>query len=120
MRWWRRNAASLVTAGALFGLTAPPATAGPWAPAYVRALPDDAFAVVEARPDGTRARALPHHDAQGWVDGPHLRSALSRLHQVKWLHPTQAEGARQHLLGHLREMRRSAPAHGGRRPPAGP
>jgi hypothetical protein len=102
MRRWPRRAAHLVTTGA-FLLLAAPAAAGSWTAAYVTALPDDAFAAVALRPDGTRARALPHHDADGRVDGPHLRSAWSRVHQVKWLNASQAEAARRHLLEHLRQ-----------------
>jgi len=85
------------------------AEAANWSRAYMNALPDEAFAVVEERPDGTRVRHLPHHDAQGRVDLPHLRSALSRLHQVHWVDPANAARARQHLLDHLRELGRSAP-----------
>lgn len=76
-----------------------------WTGAYVRALPDDAFAAAEMRPGGRLVRLLPHHDAAGCVDRPHLRSALARVGQVKWLDPAEAERAREHLDQHLRELR---------------
>jgi hypothetical protein len=75
-------------------------SAEPWKRAYVDALPDEAFAVVHVRSDGTRSRHLPHHDAVGRVDRPHLRSALARLGQVRWEDPADAERARRHLLAH--------------------
>lgn len=93
-------------------------SAEPWKRAYVDALPDEAFAVVHARADGTKSRHLPHHDADGRVDIPHLRAALARLGQVRWEDPTDAARARQHLLAHeeaLRPRRQAAP-----RPAAGP
>ena len=83
-----------------------------WSRAYVGALPDEAFAVVHVRPDRTKSRHLPHHDADGRVDVPHLRSALARLGQVHWEDPADAERARQHLLAHQETLgirRRSAP-----------
>ncbi len=79
---------------------APAAAAEPWPRAYIVALPDWAFAVVHTRPDGTKSRHLLHHDADGRVDVPHLRSALSRLGQVRWKDPADADRARQHLLAH--------------------
>ena len=88
------------------------AAAGSWTRAYVNVLPDEAFAVVHVGPDGTRSRHLPHHDAEGRLDLPHLRSALARLDQVHWEDPADAERARQHLLTHreaLGHHRRSAP-----------
>ena len=88
------------------------ATAEPWSRAYVGALPDEAFAVVHVRPDGTKSRHLPHHDAAGRLDLSHLRSALARLGQVRWEDPADAERARQHLLAHQETLgirRRSAP-----------
>jgi len=87
------------------------AAAGAWTRAYVAALPDEAFAVVHVRPDGTKSRHLPHHDFEGQVDLPHLRNALARLDQVHWEDPVDAERAKLHLLMHrpaLGGSRRSA------------
>src|SRR5262245_2381548 len=87
------------------------AMAEPWTRADVRALPDEAFAVVHVRPDGTRVRHLPHHDADGRVDPAHLRSGLARPGQVRWEAPIEAERARQHMRAHqptLGAERRSA------------
>ena len=78
----------------------PAVSAESWTRAYVDALPDEAFAVVHVRPDGTRSRHLPHHDAEGRLDLPHLRSALARVDQVHWEDPADAEQARRHLLAH--------------------
>ena len=75
-------------------------SAEPWRRTYVDALPDEAFAAIHVRPDGTRSRHLPHHDAEGGVDLPHLRSALARLGQVRWEDPADVERARRHLLAH--------------------
>ena len=77
------------------------AAAESWTRAYVNALPDEAFAVVHVRPDGTKSRHLPHHDVDGRVDLPHLRNALARVDQVHWEDAADAERARQHLLEHL-------------------
>jgi hypothetical protein len=90
------------------------ASAEPWKRGYVGALPDEAFAVVHVRPDGTRSRHLPHHDADGRLDLPHLRSALARLAQVRWEDPADAERARQHLQRHqdaLAPRRERAQSH---------
>jgi len=92
-------------------------SAAPWRRAHVDALPDEAFAVVHVRRDGTRSRHLPHHDADGRVDLTHLRSALARLGQVRWEDPADARRARRHLEAHhevLRARRAQArPADGG-------
>lgn len=87
----------------LLVLTGSPVEAGKWSRSYIRGLPDAAFAAIETAPDGKTVRHLPHHDAAGRLDLPHLRSALSRLHQVKWQHPAGSGSARQHLLDHWRQ-----------------
>jgi len=96
----RRTIAWLVTVVVHALSSAAGVSAEPWKQAYVDALPDEAFAVLYVRVDGTRSRHLPHHDAGGRVDLPHLRSALARLAQVRWENPADAEQARQHLLAH--------------------
>jgi hypothetical protein len=99
---------------------APAATADRWPRAYIAALPDEAFAVVHVRPNGTKSRHLPHHGADGRVDVPHLRNALARLSQVRWEDPADAERARKHLQAHekglgLRQRPTPRPAADGRR-----
>jgi hypothetical protein len=84
-----------------------PADAAMWSPAYVRRLPDTAFAVVETAREGKSVRHLPHHDATGRLDAPHLCNAVVRLNQVKWRDPANAKIARQHLQEHLAELGRS-------------
>jgi len=96
----RRTIAWLVTVVVHTLSPAAGVSAESWRRAYVDALPDEAFAVVHVRRDGTRPRHLPHHDAYGRVDLPHLRSALARLGQVRWEDPADAGQARRHLLGH--------------------
>ncbi|HEV8436800.1 MAG TPA: hypothetical protein VGT40_01775 [Methylomirabilota bacterium] len=86
----------------LFGLVTS-AAAEEWTRARIARLPDSAFAVVEMAPDGTKRRHLPHHDETGAVDPAHLRAALARLPQVKWLNPVSKTIARRHLEEHRRE-----------------
>jgi hypothetical protein len=90
----------------------PPIEAAKWSREYIGQLPDSAFASIEILPDGKTLRHLPHHDAAGNLDLPHLRSALSRLRQVTWQNPANVETARQHLLEHLRQHQqgRSSPS----------
>jgi hypothetical protein len=78
--------------------------AAQWTRKYIQQLPDSAFASIEALASGKAVRHLPHHDAQGALDVPHLCSALARLPQVKWRNPANAEIARQHLQEHVRRL----------------
>ena len=84
------------------------ADAAKWTRQYVRSLPDSAFAAIEATGDGKRLRHLPHHDANGELDIPHLCNALSRLSQVKWHDPANGEMAQQHLKEHLKGVGRGS------------
>ena len=88
-------------AAAQAAVLAAPASARPWSRAYVRALPDSAFASVELDARGVKRRRLPHHDASGKVDRPHLLSALARWGRVKWVRPESAAAALEHLRSHL-------------------
>ncbi len=81
-----------------------PAHGEVWSRAYIRQLPDSAFAVVERRSDGTRVPHLPHHAASGDLDMPHLCSAIARWSQVKWIDPANAERARAHLQMQVGEL----------------
>jgi len=83
------------------------AEAAEWSAAYIRALPDEAFAAIETARDRRRLRHLPHHGHTGALDPPHLRSALARWHQVKWGDPAAAAAARQHLEEHRAWLRSS-------------
>ena len=80
-----------------------------WSRARINRLPDSAFAVVEMPEDGKKVRRLPHHDEQGDLDLPHLRSALSRLGQVRWLRPESEAAARRHLEEHRQALREPHP-----------
>ena len=107
----RRAIAAVAAIGVLAFSAAVAVSAGPWRRAQVKALPDEAFAIVHVRPDGTRSRHLPHHDAEGRVDLSHLRNALARLGQVRWEDPADAERARRHLRAHREALgvRRTQP-----------
>jgi hypothetical protein len=87
-------------------LAGPSADAAKWSRHYIRQLPDSAFAAIETTPEGETLRHLPHHDADGNLDIPHLCNALSRLDQVKWHDPANAEVARRHLREHLDQVGR--------------
>jgi hypothetical protein len=89
-------------------LCASPAVGAKWDRAYIRRLPDSAFAVIEFTPRGRALRRLPHHDALGNLDVPHLCNAIARLGKVKWIHPVNAEIARLHLKEHLAQAGTSA------------
>jgi len=98
---------TLIIAVAL--LVAEPAAEGAkWSRTYIRQLPDSAFAAIERTPEGRTIRHLPHHDAAGNLDIPHLCNALSRLGQVKWRDPANAEIARRHLQEHLEQVGRTS------------
>jgi HK97 family phage prohead protease len=84
-------------------------TKGVWSGSYVNNLPDSAFAVI--LPGGTKdksgktvprsLRKLPHHDADGKVDLPHLRNAISREPQSDMTEDAHAR-ARGHLNRHAK------------------
>jgi len=109
----KRGASRRFTLALATALLAPAAPAGfphraqaaEWSAAYIRALPDEAFAAIETAPEGRRLRRLPHHDHTGALDLPHLRSALARQHQVKWRDPAAAAAAREHLEEHRLGLR---------------
>jgi hypothetical protein len=57
-----------------------------WTTKYMNDLPDSAFALVvkgdkesEGKTVPRTNRNLPHHDASGKVDLPHLRNAMARV-----------------------------------------
>jgi HK97 family phage prohead protease len=76
-----------------------------WDTAYVNSLPDSAFAVIlpggEKDSDGKTTprslRKLPHHNADGGLDMPHLRNALSRAPQTD-----MPDAMRSRAIAHLR------------------
>ncbi len=78
-----------------------------WTTAYINKLPDSAFAVVLAggkKDSGGKTvprslRKLPHHDAGGKVDEPHLNNALSREPQTNMPAAAHAK-AKAHLNKH--------------------
>ena len=85
-------------------------SADEWPKARISRPPDSAFAVVENSPGGRKLRHLPHHDETGAVDPAHLKVALARLSQVKWLDPANEAVARLHLEQHALEAREAANA----------
>jgi HK97 family phage prohead protease len=88
-----------------------------WDAAYINNLPDSAFAII--LPGGEKdeqgktvprdLRKLPHHNAAGTLDMPHLRNALSREPQSD-LTPEQHRRAHAHLLAHLQAEQSADPA----------
>jgi competence protein ComEA len=71
-----------------------------WSQRYIDSLPDSAFASIEIAKDGKKIRHLPHHNHVGEIDIPHLKSALGRIYQVKWIDPANFEKAKTHLEQH--------------------
>ncbi len=97
-----KNASVLHVLMALLLLLNSSAYAAVWSRQYIARLPDSAFAAIERSPDGKTLRHLPHHNASGEVDIPHLCNALSRANQVKWHDPAAAKEATRHLSEHLK------------------
>ncbi len=81
-------------------LVVSPALAEKWNRRYIESLPDSAFASIEITTDGKKIRHLPHHNHIGEVDIDHLKSALGRIHQVKWIDPSNFAEAKAHLEQH--------------------
>jgi comEA protein len=77
-----------------------PAMADKWSERYIEGLPDAAFAAIEIAKDGKKVRHLPHHNHVGEIDIYHLKSALGRIHQVKWMDPANFPKAKDHLDQH--------------------
>ena len=63
-----------------------------WSSSYINALPDGAFACIDSA-----GRHYPHHNAQGALDLPHLRAALSRLGDM-----SNVQCGHRHLEAHAR------------------
>ena len=94
-------------------------TKATWDTAYINALPNAAFAVVEPgykEGDNKNARHLPHHTKNvqsatedSSVDEAHLRNALARMNQIQAvLDGVSTEAirakAKSHLVGHAKRM----------------
>jgi len=71
-----------------------------WSGAYIRSLPDSAFAAIETGPKGEKIRRLPHHDLSGAVDRPHLIAARRFWHRIHWINGENARQAWEHLRQH--------------------
>jgi phage head maturation protease len=79
-----------------------------WDTAYINDLPDSAFAVIlpggEKDEDGKTVprdlRKLPHHNAAGELDMPHLRNGMSREPQTD-MPEAMHEQARSHMQSHM-------------------
>jgi competence ComEA-like helix-hairpin-helix protein len=78
------------------------ALADKWSQRYIDSLPDSAFASIEITKEGKKIRHLPHHNHVGEVDIYHLKSALGRIYQVKWVDPANFSKAKDHLDQHYR------------------
>lgn len=86
--------------GVLLLFVISPALAQKWSQRYIESLPDSAFAAFEITKDGKKIRHLPHHNHIEEVDISHLKSALGRIHQVKWIDPANFAKAKDHLEQH--------------------
>lgn len=89
-------------AGIFLLLIVSPALADKWSQRYIESLPDSSFAAIEITKDGKKIRHLPHHNHVGEIDIYHLKSALGRIHQVKWADPANFPKAKDHLDQHYR------------------
>jgi len=87
-------------AGIFLLLIVSPALAEKWSQRYIESLPDSAFATIEITKDGKKIRHLPHHNHIGEIDIYHLKSALGRIYQVKWIDPANFAKAKDHLAQH--------------------
>ena len=86
--------------GILLLIIVSPVLAEKWSQRYIESLPDAAFAAIEIMKDGKKIRHLPHHNYIGEIDIGHLKSALGRIHQVKWIDPANFAEAKAHLEQH--------------------
>ena len=87
-------------AGILLLFIVSPALAEKWSQRYIESLPDSASAAIEIAKDGKKSRYLPHHNYIGEIDIGHLKSALGRIHQVKWVDSANFAKAKDHLDQH--------------------
>jgi Escherichia/Staphylococcus phage prohead protease len=79
-----------------------------WSAAYINDLSDSAFALIlpggekddEGKTTPRSLRKLPHHDAGGKLDQPHLNNALSRAPQMTGVSDAQRDKAIAHLRRH--------------------
>jgi competence ComEA-like helix-hairpin-helix protein len=95
----------LVITGIFFLFVVSPALAEKWSQRYIESLPDSAFAAIEIAKGGEKIRHLPHHDHLGEVNISHLKSALGRIHQVKWVDPANFAKAKSHLDQHYQDYK---------------
>jgi len=96
----------LAIAGILLLFIVSPALAEKWSQRYIESLPDSAFASIEITKDGKKIRHLPHHSHLEELDISHLKSALGRIHQVKWIDPKNFAKAKDHLDQHYQAYKR--------------
>ena len=87
-------------AGIFLLLIVSPALADKWSQRYIESLTDSAFAAIEITKDGKKIRLLPHHNHVGEIDIYYLKSALGKIHQVKWMDPANFARAKDHLDQH--------------------
>ncbi len=104
-------------AGIFFLLAVSSARAEKWSQRYINSLPDSAFASIEIAKDGKKLRHLPHHNHLGEIDIHHLKSALSRIHQVKWIDSANFSKAKDHLDQHYQTYKQERAAARGLKGP---
>jgi hypothetical protein len=101
----KRKGRAYAILGICFLFISSPSLAENWSYHYIQSLPDSAFSAVEIAKDGKKIRHLPHHDHTGEIDVGHLKSALGRIHQVKWVDPANLARAKEHLEQHYRSYK---------------
>jgi HK97 family phage prohead protease len=87
-----------------------------WTTAYVNNLPDSAFALIlpggkkdeDGKTTPRSLRKLPHHNAEGDLDMPHLRNALSRAPQMTGVSDAQRDRAIAHCERHMNASKAAA------------
>ncbi len=94
-----------------------PALADKWSQRYIDSLPDSAFASIEIAKDGKKIRHIPHHNHVGEIDVSHLKSALGRIYQVKWMDPANFAKAKDHLDQHYQAYKQERAAARGMKGP---
>jgi len=87
-------------AGIFLLFAASSALAEEWSQRYAESLPDSAFAAIEITEKGKKIRHLPHHNHLGELDIYQMKRALGRIHEVKWIDPSNFAKAKVHLEQH--------------------
>jgi len=75
-----------------------------WSERKTRALPDNAFAVIEKDVDGKKLRHCPHHDKNGDLDIEQLIYVLGTFDSEVWFDQDSRMATRTHLNKHYEKV----------------